>query len=304
MNPVLSLLAIALIYASSTYCLPVSAVGRIDPVNEVVEPKGNFPSSQFVKIAVLQWSPRESSPLNATQEQAEAFKAVNRKELAQWIKIAAQKGAELVITPEFGIVSYPDVPDLPSSQDNFRNREDVAPYVETVPGPSTQYFGELSKRLGIYVQVGFVEIDVETQNYYNVVVVMGPQGQLVAKHRKINFYGNEGDFLSPGTSGTIFEGPMGRVGLMVCADIYHSPLVEFYKKQKLDVVLNSASWAAPNTAINYFASGARSMSSYLAASNMTYAPDAAVLYPDGRIQAHIRQSSGLAYGYVPRKHPK
>ncbi len=37
--------------------------------------------------------------------------------------------------------------------------KDPLPFAETVPGPSTEQFGALAKRLGVYVTVPLVEID-------------------------------------------------------------------------------------------------------------------------------------------------
>jgi hypothetical protein len=38
---------------------------------------------------------------------------------------------------------------------------------------------------------------------------------------------------------------------------------------------------------------------YMLAANQQYFPDSGVINPDGTAQSHIRQTNGLAYGYLP-----
>src|SRR5690606_13390364 len=120
---------------------------------------------------------------------------------------AAANGAEYIVTPEFGIVGYPDIPELPSEDDNFRNRDDIAPYVETLPGPASDKLGELAKELGVFIQLGLVEKDATTDLYYNSAAVVGPTGELVASYRKQHLYELEYNYLVAGDKNVTFETP-------------------------------------------------------------------------------------------------
>ncbi len=283
--------------------VPVVQAEEVQPIQEVFEPAPPADASKFGKVAVVQWAPWQATPVGVTVEQAEAFKQQNREQIAAYVREAAAKGARLIITPEFSVVGYPDIPELPPEEDEYRNREDIRPYVETVPGPSTRYFGNLAKQLGVYLQVGFAERDPATDIYYNVAVALNPRGEIVGKYRKVNLYQGEHHFLSPGKGATIYETPFGRVGMIICADVYgFSPMSELIA-QKVDVLALSTSWAQMNSGMGFFTRGATRAKAYLLAANQTYFPDSGVINPDGTKQSHIRQSAGVAYGYLPLKGP-
>lgn len=273
----------------------------VEPIQEVFEPTGVFPTDQFGKVAVVQWNPVESVPVGVDSATGEAFKQRHRLELAEFVKQAAANGAEMIITSEFGIVGYPDIPELPSEEDNFRNRDDVKAYVETVPGPSSEFFGKLASELNVTIQFGLVEVDPITDNYHNTAVVVGPKGDVVAKHRKVHLFELEEEYLVAGTGPTIYDSAFGRIGLIICSDVYDFDLLDKYKAQKIEILSLSTSWAQYNTGMRYFKSAAVHVGSYLLAANQNYFPDSGVVNPNGSLQSHIRQSEGIAYGYLPRR---
>ena len=80
------------------------------PINETFEPAGTFDPARFGKVAVVQWNGNSATPIGVTPKQAEQFKMRNRKEIEAYVREAASNGAEMVITPEFSIVGYPDIP--------------------------------------------------------------------------------------------------------------------------------------------------------------------------------------------------
>lgn len=271
---------------------------QVKPIDEIFEPVGDFDTKNYTKVAVVQWAPEDDAPL-ADQLAADKYKQSNIKILEEFITEAARSGAKLILTPEFGIVGYPDIPELPSAEDNFRSRDDIRPYVETVPGPSTQYFSKLSKKLGVYIHFGLAEKDRITNVYYNSVVVVGPTGKIEAKYRKRNLYSLENQFLVAGKEITTYNAPFGKVGLIICADVYDYVTLLEYKKEQVKVLALSTSWAEYNSGWSYFTRAAIENGAYLLASNHDWYPDSGVINPDGSIQSHIRQSSGIAYGQIP-----
>jgi hypothetical protein len=86
--------------------------------------------------------------------------------------------------------------------------------------------------------------------------------------------------------------------MIICADVYSSSPMEQYAGQ-VDALALSTSWAAMNSGMSSFRSGARRTRAYVLAANQTYFPDSGVINPDGTDQSHIRQSTGVAYGYLP-----
>ena len=269
------------------------------PIHEIREPTPPSEITKYNKVAVVQWNPSAPTPLGVSKEAAERFKDSNRDVLEKYIREAAKKGAKMILTPEFSIVGYPDIPELPPEEDEFRDRADIAPYVETVPGPSTERFAKLAKELHVYIHIGFAEVDTKDSKYYNTVVALDPKGEIVAKYHKINLYQGENNFLSPGTTISTYESPWGTVGLTICADIYSSHPMNSLKKAGAQVIALSTSWAVYNSGFDTFTQTATQYGFYVLAANQSYFPDSGVINPDGKAQSHIRQSDGLAYGYLP-----
>jgi predicted amidohydrolase len=274
---------------------------ELQAITEVFEPaQPPADGNAFDRVAVIQWNPPGITPVGVTAEKAASIVKDHREELAQRIREAATTGAKLVITSEFGIIGYPDIPELPSEEDNYRNREDIAPYLEPIPGPSTEYFGQLAKELGIYLHVGLAELDAATNQAHNVVVAFDPQGQIVARYRKMNLFELEKNYLTAGLAPATYPSPWGLIGIVVCADIYSSQVLNAYKALGVKVLALSTSWAQMNTGMDYFRRAAQKTGAFVLAANQNYFPDSGVIAPDGSFQSHIRQTAGTAYGYLPR----
>lgn len=296
---VFGLCSVALLMVSLPAAQVASAEGKVKPIKEIYEPKGSFDPAKYAKVAVVQWASTEPTPVGVTAARAEEFKSGTRRTLEHFIRESAGRGAELVITPEFSVVGYPDFPELPPEEDEYRNREDLAPYVETVPGPTTQFFSGLARELHIYIHVGFAEVETPTGKYFNTVVAIDPSGNIAAKYRKMNLYEGENNFLSAGEGGATYDSPFGKIGLIICADVFSpQPLSEY---GSVDVLALSTSWIGYNTGMPAFRRAAHGAGKYLLAANQTYFPDSGVVNPDGTIQSHIRQTTGMAYGYLPRR---
>ncbi|MGE0130277.1 MAG: carbon-nitrogen hydrolase family protein [Blastocatellales bacterium] len=116
---------------------------------------------------------------------------------------AARQRADLVVLPEtltfYGL---------------GKSFFDVA---EPVPGPSTDYFGELAKKHNLYIVAGLVERD--RHLIYNVAVMLGPDGKIVGKYRKVALpRGEIAAGITPGNEYPVFDTRFGKVGMMVCYD--------------------------------------------------------------------------------------
>ena len=88
---------------------------------------------------------------------------------------------------------------------------------EPIPGPSTEYFGQLARQHNIYIVPGLLERDGHL--VYNVAVLIGPDGQVVGKYRKVCLPRGEIEGgVTPGSDYPVFPTRFGKVGLMVCYD--------------------------------------------------------------------------------------
>jgi len=291
--------AIALAFSSLSAGFAGDSDEKVKPIREVFEPAVAPNPRTHGKVAVVQWAPPMATQVGVSAQRAEQIKQMNRDIMAQFTREAAAKGAKMVIHSEFSVVGYPDIPELPSEDDNYRNRADIAPYVETVPGPSTRYFGQLARELGVYIQFGFAEKDARTDQYFNSAVMIGPDGNVLGSHRKVNLFKKEADFVTAGTQPTVFRTVFGLTAPLICADVYGNNPMQALSQRGVQVLTLSTSWAQMNTGMGYFQRGARWVGAYLLAANQPYYPDSGVINPDGTLQSHIRQTDGIAYGYLP-----
>ncbi len=127
----------------------------------------------------------------------------NRQLVVPFIEEAARQHADLVVLGETITRAGTDL-----------SFEDAA---EPVPGPSTEFFGALAKKLNLYIVVPVVERDGHL--LYNTAALVGPDAAMVGKYRKVVLPGGEWDAgLQPGDEYPVFETRFGKVGMMICYD--------------------------------------------------------------------------------------
>jgi predicted amidohydrolase len=150
------------------------------------------PAGRKVRLAAVHFRPKGGgSPLG------------NCRLFAPLIADAARQKADLVVLPEV-LTSY--------GLDKA-----VADCAEPIPGPSAAYFGELAKQHNLYIVAGLIERD--RHLIYNVAVLIGPDGGVVGKYRKVSLPRSEVEKgVSPGLDYPVFQTRFGKVGMMVCYD--------------------------------------------------------------------------------------
>jgi predicted amidohydrolase len=133
-----------------------------------------------------------------------ALPAENCREYEPLIVEAARQKADLVVLGETITLVGPQRPKY----------EDIA---EPLPGPSTEYFGSLAKRHRLHIVFGLYERDKHL--IYNVAALMGPDGTLLGKYRKVCLPRNEvAAGIAPGDDYPVFKTRFGTVGMMICYD--------------------------------------------------------------------------------------
>jgi len=155
----------------------------------------------------------------------------NREALASHALEAARGGAKIIVAPELAISGY-----------SFDNRTQVAKCAEPLTGATFERLVPVAKQYEAYICAGIVEQDPLTQIYYNTALVVGPNGELTAQHRKL--VSAERRWACPGVTcrSNIFDTPWGRVGVLICADSYFGLLPRSLALHGVDLLLVLANW--------------------------------------------------------------
>jgi predicted amidohydrolase len=189
---------------SDVYRAPAAAAGAVLELHLQWAPLGEVewsgasltevpsPGPRKVRLAGVHFRPTAGK---TPAEKCRAF--------APLIEEAARQRADLVVLPE--TLTY------------FSTGLSFAECAESIPGPSTEYFGELALRHHLYIVAGLVERD--RHLIHNVAVLIGPDGQVAGKYRKVCLPRDEVSAgIAPGDQYPVFETRFGKLGLMVCYD--------------------------------------------------------------------------------------
>jgi predicted amidohydrolase len=141
-------------------------------------------------------------------EHAAGDKAANFAKIERFAADAAARSVEILAFPECCITGYWFLRHLTRAQ--------LLALAEPVPGgPSTRALLDLSRRHGMTIGAGLVEL-APSGSMHNTYVVAMPDGTWRA-HRKIHAF--ESDDIVPGSEFTVFDTPHGwRVGVLICYD--------------------------------------------------------------------------------------
>ena len=177
---------------------------------------------------------------------AEEDKENNLQTFFSYMEEASGKGAHLIVFPEIALQQNPGW-----GPSWYKPKQEEFDYVrntaETIPGNSTQELADKARELGIYVVLGMTEKSAADDNLYNSSVLLGPDG-IVGKYRKRNLWdasigGNEHLFWKRGEEAVVLDSPIGKIGLMICADMLYFPGPELANKGAGLLVTVSA-WSA------------------------------------------------------------
>ncbi len=106
---------------------------------------------------------------------------------------------------------------LPETLTYFQSGRSYADCAEAIPGPSTEYFGRLAREHDLYIVAGLIERD--RHLIYNVAVLIGPDGKVAGKYRKVCLPRGEIEGgVTPGHEYPVFDTRFGKLGMMVCYD--------------------------------------------------------------------------------------
>lgn len=178
---------------------------------------------QKLSVAVAQFAPRNDADANLAAVRNLATEA-------------AQRGARLVVFPEYSSFFVPEL-----------GPEAVAA-AEAIDGPFATALSALAKVLGIHIVAGMLELAASADRVSNTVIVVDPRGQLVAKYRKMHLYDafgqKESDWVVAGDieEPETFEVDGLTVGLQTCYDLRFPEVTRRLVDAGADIVAVPSEW--------------------------------------------------------------
>jgi predicted amidohydrolase len=140
--------------------------------------------------------------------------AVNLASHLSYIDEAAAAGAQLVVFPECGLHGYPDR----SARTTSAGLQETWAGAETITGgPRSRAIIAHAIHRRIHVVYGLNEASDTIGAIYNTAVLTGPDG-VVGSYRKVHLGNAERSTWLPGDHWPVFDTPIGRIGLLICAD--------------------------------------------------------------------------------------
>jgi predicted amidohydrolase len=171
-----------------------------------------------VKIAAVQTNPR----IMAKKE--------NLDEMLLQTENAARNGADLIVFPECAVTGYV-----------FASREEAIPFMETVPGPSTDKMAAYCKKFGVHVIFGLLEADGD--KCFNTAVLISPQS-LVGKYRKnhLPFLGVDRFLDSGNIPFQVYSTAVGNIGMHICYDCTFPESARVMALKGADILVLPTNW--------------------------------------------------------------
>jgi predicted amidohydrolase len=232
--------------------------------------------------AALQFEPR----LGAKRE--------NLARLCALADEAAGAGARVIVMPEMAVIGY-----------CWRDRVEVAPLVETVPGPTTDLFVEIARRHGCYIVVGLAERDPMTDLYYNTAALVGPDGVVCAYRKSHAFIAEPRWAAESVNTPPVVATPYGHLGLFICMDADYMEPARLLGVAGCDVALFPTCWLDEKAPSAAWMARAYENGMYLVAADrfgcergVQFSGGSCVLDPDGAVVAMRDTGEGTVYGEV------
>ncbi|MBF6078708.1 carbon-nitrogen hydrolase family protein [Nocardia beijingensis] len=163
--------------------------------------------------------------------------AQNLATVREHVRTAGERGARVVVAPEYSMFAV------------TRLDERVVAVAEPLTGPFVTGLGAIAREFGVFLVAGTVEqIAPGGDRIRNTLVVLGPDGSLVTRYRKVHLYDAfghlESDVVEPG----VIEAPatftVGDVtfGMQTCFDLRFPEGVRRVAAAGAQVLLLPAQW--------------------------------------------------------------
>jgi|GEM_PF-1359340 predicted amidohydrolase len=255
-----------------------------------------LPPSTDNKVAAVQYGTGQAgqvdpSCLGATYPDVCAVKALTVE--------ARNAGAYIIVLPENYSIAAKYVEPIPKVGDRPAGWNMSA-------DAQLKTFSQLADDLDIILVLNLQTYAGTQSNpqYYNTSVAFDATGSVLAVHHKFNLFGGENGALTAGGDVAVFDTPIGKMGLLICADIYGSTSLnsKLANTLKARVVAVSSFWTVSN-ANSWYKTYAKSYGVYAIAANTTNSPGIGGGIYDTKgvaVAEKVQTSPVIVYATIPK----
>lgn len=154
----------------------------------------------------------------------------NLEALQQAIYIAAEQGAKWIVTPETAVQGY-----------FFSQTEQPEPVV-VQPDDQLLLIRRLAGQYQLTIFLGCAEKDAGTGKNYNSCLVIGPEGEIVGRHRKLRAHGEAEAWSTPGECLLPVYCAGLTAGILICADSWYLEYAQALQDQGAEILIVPAAW--------------------------------------------------------------
>jgi len=155
----------------------------------------------------------------------------NMKLIESAMRQAKKQGARWVMTPELSLTGY-----------KFQSKIGTN-WIEEGVDRWTQHLQKVANELDMVLFLSHLEKSPESKETYNTLFVIDRQGDIIARHHKINTIPVSEAWSDKGTSNTLVTVDGVKIGLLICADAWPKTHTQYLKEQGAELIVSSANWA-------------------------------------------------------------
>jgi len=184
-------------------------------------------------------------------------KEENIRCLSDLVSEAAVNNARIIVLPEMCTTGL-----------NIHNRAESEILAETIPGPATNAFAMIARRYKAYIVLGLAESDLTTRKFYNSQVILGPDGLIIGKYRKIHLFGPDLNWAETGDLGyQSVNTEWGKIGLGICCDINYWEFINYLSEAQVGILVFSTNWVGDDLPFQYWSEMVAGCNFYFIAAN-------------------------------------
>ena len=195
---------------------------------------------------------------------------------------------EKAVPSRTDVILLPEVITLVGTEKTGKKAMDVA---EPVPGPTTARLAEVARLRHSYIAASIYERD--GRAIYNTAVLIGRNGEVVGKYRKVYLpYDEPDDGVTPGSDYPVFQTDFGKVGMMICWDSAFADPARALALKGAEIILMPI-WDGLQTLVK-----ARGMENGVFLATSSYGDPSFVQDPTGEIVASAIKQGEVAVATV------